>query len=120
MVGLGCLPGHSQSVALGVSGDGSVVVGYSVGYNASDPYSEVFIWDEKNGMRNLKDLLGVGGLDLNGWVLERATGISADGYTIVGSGTSPNGIPQGWIANLEPPPVVKRNGMPWILLLLDK
>jgi probable HAF family extracellular repeat protein len=116
MVGLGFLPDANESVALGVSADGSTVVGYSgSGYN-----TEAFIWNETNGMRNLKDLLtDIGHLDLNSWTLSGATGISSDGKTVVGIGMGPNGN-QGWVANLEPPPVVKRNGMPWILLLLDK
>jgi len=109
MVGLGFLADSNESVALDVSGDGSTVVGYSgSGYN-----TEAFIWDKINGIRNLKDLLtDIGHLDLNGWNLDRATAISSDGNTIVGSGTSPNGIPQGWIAKLE-----KKEDFPWEIFI---
>ncbi|MCG6907078.1 MAG: hypothetical protein LJE63_10690 [Desulfobacteraceae bacterium] len=108
MVGLGHLPGCSVSVASAVSADGSTVVGNS----GSGDKTEAFIWDEKNGMRNLRELLiDACGLDLNAWTLERATGISSDGKTIVGTG-SPNGYVQGWIANLE-----KKEDFPWEIFI---
>jgi uncharacterized membrane protein len=108
MVGLGHLAGYSVSVASAVSADGSTVVGNS----GSGDKTEAFIWDEKNGMRNLRELLiDACGLDLNAWTLERATGISSDGKTIVGTG-SPNGYVQGWIANLE-----KKEDFPWEIFI---
>jgi uncharacterized membrane protein len=76
-----------------VSADGNVVVGYC---------NEVaFIWDINLGMADLKEILELSyGLDLTDWSLSSAVGISADGLTIVGNGTDPNGNPQGWIARL--------------------
>jgi probable HAF family extracellular repeat protein len=54
MVGLGDLPGGSfSSVAVGVSSDGSVVVG--VGNSASG--NEAFRWTQAEGMRRLYDVL---------------------------------------------------------------
>jgi probable HAF family extracellular repeat protein len=101
MVGLGDLPGGIfYSLAFGVSADGSVIVGQS--YTASG--YEAFIWDAGRGMRNLKDVLGTdyGLADaLNGWTLEDARAISADGLTIVGRGVNPSGDPQGWVADLH-------------------
>jgi hypothetical protein len=44
MVGLGFLPGHNLSEALGVSTDGSVIVGYDAPSRDS-PLAEAFIWD---------------------------------------------------------------------------
>lgn len=43
------------------------------------------------------------GLDLTGWELEEATGISADGKTIVGYGYNPNGFTEGFIAVIPEP-----------------
>ncbi|WP_231117108.1 autotransporter outer membrane beta-barrel domain-containing protein [Pseudodesulfovibrio alkaliphilus] len=42
-------------------------------------------------MQSLKDILTANGVDLTGWTLTEATGVSGDGTTIVGIGTSPNG-----------------------------
>jgi len=52
-------------------------------------------------MRSVADVLTHDfGLNLSGWTLEGATGISADGDTIVGDGTNPMGNPEGWIATI--------------------
>ena len=98
MVGLGDLAGGGfSSRALAVSADGSVVVGF--GDSASS--SEAFIWDQTHGMRNLRDVLVNDlGLDLTGWQLIHANGISADGLTIVGRGRNPGGNREAWIAVL--------------------
>jgi len=56
IVEIGTLYGSdSKSYAHGVSGDGSVVVGYC--FSRNDPY-QAFIWTEPNGMIALGDLLG--------------------------------------------------------------
>jgi len=88
MQGLGDLPGGEfHGWAWAASADGSVVVGSS----KSTSGTEAFIWDAKNGMRNLKDVLEKDyGLNLAGWTLEVARGISDDGLTIVGRGVNRN------------------------------
>ena len=104
MVGLGVLSGGIASYANGVSADGSVVVGYS----ATDPFTgaEAFIWNSSQGMRSLQQVLTNDyGLDLTGWSLDVAGAISADGLTIVGFGTNPNGLTEAWIASLDGEPV---------------
>jgi len=75
---LGHIDGSVRSVATDVSGDGSIVVGNDNG--------RPIIWDEVHGMRLLQDVLtSEYGLDLTGYSLREALGISADGRTIVGS-----------------------------------
>ncbi|RMD79067.1 MAG: PEP-CTERM sorting domain-containing protein, partial [Gammaproteobacteria bacterium] len=117
MVGLGDLPGGTFfSQARAVSGDGSVVVGEG----HSDNGQEAFIWDAKSGMRRLADVLVSDyGLDLGGFVLRSALGISGDGQVIVGCGINGAGQEEAWIASLRgaslPPPTVP--APPSILLM---
>ena len=96
MVGLGFLPGGSLSIAQGVSADGAVVVGSSGG----GVPSEAFIWTDTSGMQSLRDVLVSQGDDLTGWRLTQASGISADGTTIVGLGINPSGQTEAWLASL--------------------
>jgi len=100
MIGLGDLAGGSfVSIARGVSADGSVVVGNSRSANGD----EAFVWDEVEGMLSLKTVLEDNGIDMTGWTLERATGISDDGKTIVGFGYY-NGIREAFVAVFPSPP----------------
>ncbi len=98
MVGLGDLPGGDfYSQAWDVSAGNSTVVGR--GHSAAG--EAAFIWDQANGMRSLRDvLIGDFGLNLTGWTLSWAAGISDDGLTIVGHGTNPDGNTEAWIATL--------------------
>ena len=109
MVGLGDLPGgYFYSVAWGVSADGSVVVGWG----ASALGDEVFIWDAPNGMRNLRDVLVDDyGVDLTGWTLTWALGLSADGLTISGYGINPDGNMEAWVVVIPGPGDVDGNGV---------
>jgi probable HAF family extracellular repeat protein len=87
---LGTIPGHLfDSFALDISADGSVIVGRSD--TDARGGTEAFLWNPADGMRLLQDILTADfGLDLTGWRLTSATGISADGLTIAGVGYSPN------------------------------
>jgi len=76
-IDLGTLSGASR--ALAVSADGSIVVGTSG--------SQAFIWDSENGIRSLATVLDDAGVNLSNWVLQSATGVSANGKTIAGYGT---------------------------------
>jgi hypothetical protein len=102
MVGLGSsavdiFPG----LALAVSADGSVIVGQ--GLPTGSILAEAFVWDAGNGARRLKNVLENDfGLDLTGWSLFDATGISHDGLTVVGRGRNPSGAEEAWIARLGP------------------
>jgi probable HAF family extracellular repeat protein len=103
---LGSFPGavSTDSRALAVSSDGSVIVGTAKDVDVVD---RAFIWDAANGMRDLKAVLSSDyGLDLSGWVLSEATGISdvvSGEFSVVGRGINPQGDPEGWIAVLVTP-----------------
>jgi probable HAF family extracellular repeat protein len=82
--GLGELPGGSfSSEALGVSGDGRVVVGMSI----SALGQEAFIWTEDSGMVAMGDL---GGEAFQSFAFDA----SADGSVVVGHATSDQAGPQ--------------------------
>jgi probable HAF family extracellular repeat protein len=81
MVDLGVLPDGISSGAVGVSGDGSVVVGVT---ESSTEVFEAFRWTQEDGMVGLGDLPG-------GEVQSAATAISADGTTVVGQSSSGSG-----------------------------
>jgi|SRR5215468_3918196 len=96
MVALGQpLPLSQSTVPYAVSQDGSVIVGQSGGV--------AFIWDARDGMRRLDDVLSGLGVDLSGWSLKEARGISSYGSTIVREGTNPAGNRDGWIAVIPEP-----------------
>ena len=99
MVGLGDLEGGNFfSIADDVSDDGTVVVGF--GSTDAVGGGEAFRWTEADGMQRIQTLLEAQGVDLTGWVLNRARGVSADGTTIVGHGIDPDGNSVAWVATL--------------------
>ncbi|WP_419769052.1 MAG: autotransporter domain-containing protein [Candidatus Marinarcus sp.] len=77
MEGLGHLAGSFFSIATGVNSDGSVVVGYSNGF-------EAFRWTQAGGMVGLGDLAG-------GSFSSTAYGVNSDGSVVVGHSASTNG-----------------------------
>jgi len=95
MVSLGTLPGKS-SHAYGVSGNGQVVVGV-----LSSP-DTAMLWTSSLGMVDLNTYLPSLGINLTGWTLTRANGVSGDGRTLVGTGTH-NGLTEAWVAHLPSP-----------------
>jgi uncharacterized membrane protein len=92
-----------ETRGMAISGDGSLVVGYSSPLPGG-PFS-AFVWDEQHGLRNLSQILGDLGVDLAGWRLTGATGVSSDGRTIVGLGVDRLGQPGSWIATIPAPGV---------------
>ena len=101
--GLGDLPGGNfASLALGVSGDGSVVVGRGESVSGE----EAIRWTQTEGLTGLGDLSG-------GNFASVATKASADGSVIIGHGESGSGreafrwtIPGGMIGLGDLPAVV--------------
>lgn len=87
MVSLGTLADAEWISAQSVSGDGSIIIGHYDTLNGN----RAFLWTEPAGIRPLAEaVLTDFGLDLAGWTLERAKGISDDGLVIVGEGRDPN------------------------------
>ncbi len=94
MLGLGRLEGN-RSGAIAVSADGSIVIGESSGGDGT------FLWTATDGIQSLQHVLDEFlGDDLADWWLTDVGGISADGRTIVGTGFSPDGEREAWIAVL--------------------
>ncbi len=108
MVSIGSLSGTGASEALATSFDGSEIVGESG--------NRAFLWNQAQGMIDLDAKLlalnpppyteqegwrNYNTNSISGWVLGAATGVSADGTTIVGNGG--DGVGGGWIATLPEP-----------------
>jgi probable HAF family extracellular repeat protein len=86
-----------SSFVTGMSYDGTVVVGWSRTLDGREP---AFLWTQALGMVELGPYLTSLGVDLFGWQLGMATGISGDGSTIIGLG-APVG---GWMVKFPHPP----------------
>jgi probable HAF family extracellular repeat protein len=103
---LGPFPGavNTDSEAFAVSANGAIIVGRAAGPDLSD---RAFIWDAVGGMQDLKTVLVEEyGLDLTGWLLTEATGISnmvSGDFTVVGNAINPDGEPEGFVAFLSTP-----------------
>jgi probable HAF family extracellular repeat protein len=83
---LGTLGGIG-STARAVSADGSVVVGFSRVDPTGGGAENAFLYTDALGMVNLNTYLPTLGIDLTGWTLTQARGVSADGSAITGYGT---------------------------------
>jgi uncharacterized membrane protein len=100
---LGFLTGQSgYSQAQAVSADGSIVVGSSSTFE-SNSGRVAFIWDAEHGMRPLNVVLAELGVDTDGWSLDIAMDISADGTRIVGSGKNPAGATEAFLIVIPEP-----------------
>jgi probable HAF family extracellular repeat protein/autotransporter-associated beta strand protein len=110
MLSLGTLPGPGgpfQGYANGISADGRVIVGKVTSASGD----AAFLWNEAGGMRRLQDVLvNDFGLNLAGWTLSEATGISNDGTVIVGFGNDPSGTMEAWRAEIAWPSNVVWSG----------
>jgi len=89
IVDLGLVPGVSGTLsrAVGVSADGTAIVGWG----GSPPVAlHGFLWTAEDGMRNLNQIVADAGIDLGARFISHATAISADGNTIVGAILDPS------------------------------
>jgi probable HAF family extracellular repeat protein len=102
-----------NSLAWDVSDDGATIVG-----RAGSGKGAV-IWRSGLEMTSLQDILTTAGVDLTGWTLDSATGVSGNGLKIVGFGTNPDGNTEAWLADLEgvPEPVPTPALLPGLLAI---
>ena len=108
MVALPASPGGTLALRpRAVSGDGNVIIGQVVdgvaGFTA-------FVWTPTLGTQLLSTHLAARGVNLAGWQLRDATGISADGTAMCGIGIF-GGQSVGWVVSGLPCAVV--NGIGW-------
>ncbi len=96
MTGLGGLPGFERTFAFAVSADGSVIVGRASAIEVDDDMA--FYWTQSGGMQSLESWLSENGVDIGTWQLDEASDVSADGGTVVGYGTNPDGDSEAFIA----------------------
>lgn len=105
MQSLGTFEGGSGgSIARSVSADGRTIVGQSYSSVVRDEVA--FVWTPEAGMKPLFQLLTEMGIDFTGWRLRDATGVSADGLTITGTGYDALGKTQAWIVTIPAPGAV--------------
>ncbi len=111
--------GNASGNAYSASYDGSMIVGSSI--DSFSPQS-AFLWTSQAGTKTIQQILGP--FVPSGWQLTNANGMSADGQTIVGSGSF-GGQTRAWVAHIPEPGsttfwlsatliivVLKRNGRP--------
>jgi probable HAF family extracellular repeat protein len=108
--GLGMNDGYTLSGVVSSNFDGSLMVGYQ-GYQVDyGTYVgldfRAAIWDQANGFRDLKSVLENDySLDLTGWTLIQAAGMSDDGKMVYGFGYN-NGDYGVWMATIPEPATV--------------
>ena len=100
---LGALSNHAGSEAYAVSRDGSVIVGTSFHELPEIRNQTAFVWTKDRGMQSLSEVLIDAGIDMTGWTLSEAKGVSYDGTRIVGTGFNPQGNREVWVAILSIP-----------------
>ncbi|MDC7999875.1 T9SS type A sorting domain-containing protein [Aequorivita todarodis] len=90
-----------RGATTGMSGDGSVIVGF---YRPQGPalFGSGFIWTEALGVTDLNTYANSLGIDTQGIIMSLPLNISADGTTIVGAGRDSNYQRVGFILKLEP------------------
>lgn len=105
-------PITGRGIARAANSNGTIVVGgmgetttgtFPVLWFASSNLAErAFLWSTGGVTHDLSVFLPALGVDLSGWVLTQARGISADGRHLVGVGYH-NGVQEAWIAHLPCP-----------------
>jgi len=97
---LGSIKGYPLSDAFGVSRNGDVVVGESMG--GSHHYGIAFRWTKSTGMQSIRKWAGSTAISVpSDWKLVRAVGVSSDGTVMSGDGVSPSGAIMPWIIRVN-------------------
>jgi probable HAF family extracellular repeat protein len=100
MLELGLPSGRSDSEAIAISADGNVVIGSTY---TSDRTEYPFRWTQATGMQDVVVWLENAGVTVpNGWSLEHATDVNANGNVIVGIGYDNLGVRHTWLARVGP------------------
>jgi probable HAF family extracellular repeat protein len=98
MVGLGFLTGGNYSEAYATSANGSVIVGFS---NSGSSSGDAFRWTSAGGMVSVADWLTGAGVSIAGFTqFSSASGVSADGSTVVGYGINTSNRTEAFIARV--------------------
>lgn len=86
--GVVVLTPDQPSTAVGMSGDGSVIValGVPATQSALDAAGPTYIWDATHGTRTLDVVLSDRGIDTDGWSFSEARVLSRDGKVLLGRG----------------------------------
>jgi uncharacterized membrane protein len=92
------LSSQGDAVALAISDDGRVAVGYATDPSVSET-TRAMRWAD-GSEHAVAALLDAAGIDRQGWELTQANAVSGDGRVIVGDGVDPEGRASGWIAVL--------------------
>ena len=103
MQDLGILAGGSISQGRAITADNSIIIGAS----ASSIGDRAFLWTQSLGMVDLNEYLPLYGLNLTGWTLTQASGISADGSAITGYGSFNGATRSFLITGLSAPAVLR-------------
>jgi len=85
-----------------VDAAGGKIVGSATRLTLGGIESFAMLWISAQGTHDIGEYLTAQGVDLTGWKLEAARGISADGLTIVGTGRH-NGVPESWVVVIPSP-----------------
>jgi probable HAF family extracellular repeat protein len=108
---LGHLPGVG-TIAMATNGDGSVVIG------STDNRDDVFVWDEAHGIRSVTALLRAAGVLPEGWRLQGAAGLSADGRTLAGFGRNPDNFQEAFVITIPEPAAAAALAVAWVPIML--
>ncbi len=99
---IGARAGDGRYIALDVSDDGKVAVGFIRRLHNGFPAQRGFIWTEGKGTSTLESYLEKRGVVVpDGWILQVASIISADGKTIYGWGSNPDNLIEMFKITLE-------------------
>jgi len=98
MTRIGTLPGDWNASALGVSD-----AGLAIGFSSMGMTRTATAWTAQTGLQPITDYFSSLGCPVpDGWLLQQANGISADGKTIIGFGRAPGYTTLiGWVARIE-------------------